>query len=538
MKSNFARIFKKNAHALSTKQNPVFLKPLQPANLTEQKDKYMPEQLNYDFKDGQVIEFLHRVEPFTRLTTDELAALAKLMTRCKFEVGETVFSEGDHSSEAFIIEAGKLSFEKLSHVVRYFAAGEMCGKSAMINEQPRSGTARAVEPTTALVINRKAMEDEACFPPRIYGKICMEFARLMTNASSEEEAMYREMDVLLVQDGGCAPGYNPVTAFITEYLEHDKRRVFVCNEGFISLVKGRTEDFRRLVYGMALYQQLERIPGVIFSPPLREARGADFRTERYKEFMKREIQEKAVKTILERKVKVLIGIGGNGTFAGVNTLSKMLPKEVQVFFIPVTIDSDVYGTECIGQHTGVEIGAEKIRCYMADARTHHRCYIIELMGAAGGYHALHSCLGAGAHLAVLPSSVYEPKRVAEALKHRNSTVIVVAEGYKSEERKQKASPLNAAEYFYEELKAAGLQTQQRVICEGFSRDIRGAKPNNMDITLAQRMARKLSELVRIGQSRVMPAVLAEKEYAIFFDDIRTDNSVDSGLAHLANRLGV
>jgi 6-phosphofructokinase len=43
---------------------------------------------------------------------------------------------------------------------------------------------------------------------------------------------------MLLQDGGCAPGYNPVTAFITEYLENEKRRVFITKEGFISLVKG------------------------------------------------------------------------------------------------------------------------------------------------------------------------------------------------------------------------------------------------------------------------------------------------------------
>jgi len=51
-------------------------------------------------------------------------------------------------------------------------------------------------------------------------------------------------------------------------------------------------------------------------------------------------------------------------------------EPVQTFFIPVTIDSDIDGTECIGQHTAVEAGAEKIRCFVADGYTHQRCYII------------------------------------------------------------------------------------------------------------------------------------------------------------------
>ncbi|MFN3386148.1 MAG: 6-phosphofructokinase [Candidatus Thermochlorobacter sp.] len=497
----------------------------------------MSKTLAYS-NDSEVIHFLSKVSPFERLTTDELQAVANLLWRQHFEVGEKVFSQGDRSSEAYIIESGKLSFEKMGHIIRFFEAGEVCGRSAMVNDMPRSGSAFAVEPTTVLVIDRRKLENPECLNPRIYGKICMEFARMLTNPTTEEEAMYREIDVLLLQDGGCAPGYNPVTAFITEYLEQDKRRVFITKEGFISLVKAHTEDYRRLVYSIGLYHQLERIPGVIFSPPLREARGADFRTERFSDFKKPEVQAKAVEEILRRKVKVLVGIGGNGTFAGINALSQALPKSVQTFFIPVTIDSDVYGTECIGQHTGVEVGSEKIRCYMADARTHHRCYIIEMMGAAGGYHALHSCLGAGAHLAVLPQSKFDMKKLAEAIGPRTSTVIVVAEGYKAEERKAKGIKQNAAEYFRDELLAAGLQTKQKIVCEAFSRDIRGAKPNNMDLTLAQRMARKLAELIRSGETRMMPAVLADREYAISFDEVRTENSVDSDLAQLANRLGI
>jgi hypothetical protein len=54
--------------------------------------------------------------------------------------------------------------------------------------------------------------------------------------------------------------------------------------------------------------------------------------------------------------------------------------------------------------------------------------------------------------------------------------------------------------------------------------------------LAQRMSRKLSNLIKEGHTREMPAVLSGKEYSISFDDIRTDNSVESDLASLANRL--
>jgi len=157
----------------------------------------------------------------------------------------------------------------------------------------------------------------------------------------------------------------------------------------------------------------------------------------YKRFYNnREARKKAASEILKRNIKAIVAIGGNGTFMGIHSLAKFLPESINLFFIPVTIDSDVSGTETIGEHTGVEMGAEKIRCYMADARTHKRVYIIEMMGAHGGFHALHSCIGARAHLAALPGIEVDFAKVVHALNEKESAVIVVAEGFQVEERKK------------------------------------------------------------------------------------------------------
>lgn len=359
---------------------------------------------------------------------------------------------------------------------------------------------------------------------------------LLRKTELESRRMFEEMDVLLIQEGGCAPGYNPVTAFITYHLEVQGRRVFATREGFKSLVTGRDDDFVRLVYDPDLYKQLDHIPGVFHAAPLSEWRGAQLRSERYREFLKPEIQKKAVSTIRKRKVRATIAIGGNGTFRGMRCLCDMMPTSIQVFFIPVTIDSDVAGTECIGQHTGVEMGAERIRCYMADARTHKRIYIVEMMGANSGFHALHSCLGARAHMAVLPNSVIDHRKVVKALNNREECVIVVAEGYKKHERDSREIRENAAEYFYSELIATGLKIKRRVVCEPFSRDIRGAAPNNMDISLAQRMAYNVASYLKAGTSRLMPAVQSGREYAIPFNEIQTDNLKEKALLVLADRL--
>jgi 6-phosphofructokinase/FixJ family two-component response regulator len=352
----------------------------------------------------------------------------------------------------------------------------------------------------------------------------------------ETRKMFQEFDVLLIQDGGCSPGYNPVTAFITYHLEGMERLVYATLEGFKSLVNGKEADFVRLVYDGKLFRKLDHIPNIFHAAPLSEWRGAQLRSERYRDFLQEKIQKRAAATIKRKKVKAIIAIGGNGTFKGIKELCKLIPTSIQVFFVPVTIDSDIGGTECIGENTGIEMGSEKIRCYMADARTHKRIYIIEMMGASSGFHALHSCLGSRAHLAVLPYSVIDHRKVVEALNKREECVIVVAEGYKREERKAKGSKENAAEYFYQELLATGIPIKRRVVCEAFSRDIRGAAPNNQDVTLAQRMAYNVAKYLEAGTSRLMPAVRSGKEYAIPFNEISTDNMVEKDLLVLSDRL--
>jgi len=227
----------------------------------------------------------------------------------------------------------------------------------------------------------------------------------------------------------------------------------------------------------------------------------------------------------------------------------------------VTIDSDIHYTETIGQHTGVEQGAEKLRRYVADAYTHQRCYIIEMMGAEGGFHALESCVGAGAHYAALTETLPEKEliRVAEAISTRRSTVIAVSEGYARELRKSwKAQAktwsnfipfvstssrpghkdlVSASSFLkWQLLKTGRLDPRKKVVCEPFSRDIRGAAPNNLDTFLSQQMAAKVVEMDQSGINRVMPAVLSGKVSYIPFDRIRTYNGVKAEVLALADHL--
>ena len=483
---------------------------------------------------NETLRLFKQALPFNDLAESEWQNLVENLQEHSFRKKDTIILDGEQSNQLFLVLQGECCLYKKNLAVKHYNKGDFFGELAFLNPDNRVGTIIAESDVVVMALHPMFLETAEHL--QLQSKIYKGLAKHISSYLRDEDSLYRNIDVLIIQDGGCAPGYNPVTAFVSEYLEKSGQNVFVAANGFRSLVSNRSQDYRCLVYSKELYSQIEHIPGVVFSPPLREARGADFRSERFPQFKQQELQQIAAQNIQQRNVRVVIGIGGNGTFAGTKALSRFLGDEIQVFFIPVTIDSDVSGTECIGEYTGVEVGSEKIRCYMADARTHKRLYIIEMMGAKGGYHALHSCLGAGAHLAVLPNQDHDVEALVKAINNRDGTVIVVAEGYKSKHRKQVGYTGNAATFFRDELIAAGLNTTQKIVCEPFSRDIRGASPNNMDIMLAQRMARGVSQMVSNGETQKMPAVLSDREYSISFTDIVTDNSVTSSLAALANRL--
>jgi 6-phosphofructokinase 1 len=497
----------------------------------------MPVALDYDPFAPSNLNYLRSIPEFRGLSEEEIKDLSKVILRRLYYDGEYVFKEGEEGTFIFLIEDGMCTVELVGgRIIKHLRSQDLFGEIAMIGDVKRSASVRSRGKTIIVGFKASYLDDPEKIKPQTAVKIYKELARKITKYVRDDELFYSDMDVLLFQDGGCAPGYNSVTGYITRFLEHDGRRVFVAKEGFRSMVSGTIEDYKYLVNDRFLYSQMEHITGVEFAPLLREARGANFRSERYKDFINEEIQKKAAQSIIERKVKVLIAVGGDGTLKGLKAMCRFLPDSIQVFFIPVTIDSDIFGTECIGEHTGVQIGSEKIRSYMADARSHHRMYIIEMMGRDGGYHALRSCLGAGADLAVLPNFDYDIAKIAKALQRKQSSVIVVAEGYKREARAEAKFTGNAADWFLKELVEAGLDTKMRPITEGFSRDIRGAAPNYNDITLSQQMSRLLAEGVEKGLTHVMPAVLGGREYYIPFDEIRTDNTVSERMAALANRL--
>jgi hypothetical protein len=99
------------------------------------------------------------------------------MRRRRFAVGETIFHEGDASLEAYLVRAGRVEVVKDSSHGPFRLAvlgeGEVLGEMGLLEERPRSATARAIEDVEADAVN------------------ATEFARMLTHDPGTSMAILR-----------------------------------------------------------------------------------------------------------------------------------------------------------------------------------------------------------------------------------------------------------------------------------------------------------------------------------------------------------
>ena len=80
------------------------------------------------------------------------------MEQCKFAAGQQIFAEGDPSDVAYIITAGSVEILKTASsgevLLAVLRAGDIFGEMGLVDEAPRSATARAAEPVIATVVER------------------------------------------------------------------------------------------------------------------------------------------------------------------------------------------------------------------------------------------------------------------------------------------------------------------------------------------------------------------------------------------------
>jgi CRP-like cAMP-binding protein len=104
------------------------------------------------------IQFLKTVPFFGQLSNRQLKSVSDIMFERTYDVDESIFEEGQPGAALFLILDGKVAVEVVreSSTMRLavLERGAFFGEMALLDETPRSATARALERTRTLALYR------------------------------------------------------------------------------------------------------------------------------------------------------------------------------------------------------------------------------------------------------------------------------------------------------------------------------------------------------------------------------------------------
>lgn len=224
--------------------------------------------------------------------------------------------------------------------------------------------------------------------------------------------------IAVLTSGGDAPGMNSSIRAVVRSCAHYNKKCIGIIRGYSGLIENDTKVLNT-----------RSVRGII-------NRGGTFLySARCEEFKSIEGRKKAYENLKAMGADGLIIIGGDGSFTGALKLKDEF--DFPVIGIPGTIDNDLFGTShTLGYDTALNTVMDAIDKIRDTAISHHRLFLVEVMGADAGYIALNSGLAIGAQEILIPEVNMVFDNLINSLKKskksgKTSSIIVVAEGDKT-----------------------------------------------------------------------------------------------------------
>ncbi len=284
--------------------------------------------------------------------------------------------------------------------------------------------------------------------------------------------------IAVLTSGGDAPGMNAAIRAVVRVGIDRGVEVMGVRNGYRGLLAG---DFYPI--------GVRDVGGII------QNGGTILGSARCREFETDDGQQKGLAQLDRNRIEGLVVIGGNGSQAGANALSS---KGLPVVGVASTIDNDLYGSDItIGVNTALDVALEAIDRLKVTASSHHRAFLVEVMGRKCGYLALMAGIAGGAEVIVLPEHDTEPETVAEELhaayeKGKGHAIVVVAEGATFSAEK-------IAEHF--QANRARLGFEVRVTKLGHTQ--RGGSPTAFDRLLGTRLGAAATQRLCSGEHGIL-----------------------------------
>ena len=85
---------------------------------------------------------------------------SKVLERKVFYADQMIFKEGDMGDRAYLIQDGQVQILKNGAPLATLGKGELFGEMALVDDQPRMASAKAVADVSVVVINRETFREK------------------------------------------------------------------------------------------------------------------------------------------------------------------------------------------------------------------------------------------------------------------------------------------------------------------------------------------------------------------------------------------
>jgi len=140
---------------------------------------------------------LKRIPLFASVHGEGLKRVAETIREMEIPAGELVFAEHDLGDEMYIVHSGRvLLFNETSsgeNVLDSVRSGGYFGEMAIIDEQPRSASARSTEDSVLLVLHKNDFSIAVHDYPEIAFEVMKEFIRRLRQADQRIRSLAGEL---------------------------------------------------------------------------------------------------------------------------------------------------------------------------------------------------------------------------------------------------------------------------------------------------------------------------------------------------------
>lgn len=281
--------------------------------------------------------------------------------------------------------------------------------------------------------------------------------------------MTNSKNIAVFTSGGDAQGMNACIRAIVRAGIYHQINVYGVTDGFNGLID---DDFQLMDY--------RSVSNIISKG------GTILGTERSPRFREKSFREIAYQNIKKRNIDTIVVIGGDGSYKGV----KIFSEEFGINFIgiPGTIDNDIFGSNyALGFDTALNNIIDSIDKIRDTASSHHRIFLVEVMGNNSGVLALNSAIATGAEDVFIPErdedlTIFENK-IKKAYEFKKSSIIIVSEG----------NQIGGAKELYNYLAKKGMESKVRVAILGHIQ--RGGSPTYKDRMMATQFGAKAVDMI-------------------------------------------